>query len=203
MKNQIIALAAVLLCGTGAMWQDVSMLMRLSSAENQEFGQPWGPPDTRLIEDNSLPIARLFGTVVTVEPTDQIQQSSAAHVAIERLKRPLSKISLSGLAQTPPALADLDATEISQLGFPQGPARLITADGWTTDTSFKTVTTYNRQPLYFEDSYLERCGQSDGCLPVGCWTNWRSAARFLIDTALLPCRMVEQHPDTLVTAVAE
>jgi hypothetical protein len=203
MKNPIIALAAVLLMGTGARGQDVSMLMRLSLAENQELGQPWGSPDERLIEDNRLPLTRLFGTEVTNEPSDSGQQTSVAEAAIKRLNQPLSKISLSGLAQTPPALAEMNAEEISQLGFSQGPAKLITAGGWATNTSFESVTTYVRQPLYFEDSALERCGQSDGCLRTGCWTNWRSAAKFLLDTALLPCRMIQQHPGELVTAVAE
>lgn len=203
MKNPIIALASVLLLGTGAMGQDVSMLMRLSLAENQEFGQPWGPPAERLIEDNSLPLPRLFGTEVTNEPFNSGQPGSAAQVAIQRLNQPLSKISLSGLAQTPPALTEMDAAEISELGFSRGPAKLISAGGWATDTTFESVTTYLRQPLYFEDSALERCGQSDGCLRTGCWTNWRSAAKFLFDTAMLPCRMIQQHPGQLVTAVAE
>ncbi|MCO8125082.1 hypothetical protein NHH03_25325 [Stieleria sp. TO1_6] len=121
------------------------------------------------------------------------------------LRKPMSEIKLSDVAYSqtePPSLSihtgiarDRATTDVGTRLITAGPVYDIHTPGEST--------TYTRQRLYFEDAALERCGQSDGCLPTGWWTNGRSAAKFLVDTTLWPYRMLRQSPKELVRVHAE
>lgn len=218
MKHQIFALAAVLLLSTNVFAQNTFSPFQLSLFQIDDVRESTpdaNPPAPETLDANApvvatdvlaaenLPVISSSVAVPVTESAETEVERTVTQAEISRLNRPIGQIRLSGLVESTPALIGLDVSEVSQSGFMIGPARLISASGLDTSAFPKTVTPYSRQRLYFEDYALERLGKSDGCLRTGVWTNGRSAAKFLVDTALLPYRMIKGHPKELVGAVAE
>lgn len=209
MKQTIFALVSIVLLSTSGYGQDAFSPFQLSLFGLKDLSESPLAADTvdSLPEVQTLPRGQSAAPDPTTEFAAILAEPSVTETVtqaeISRLNRPVGQIRLSGLVESTPALSGMDASEVSQSGFMDGPGRLMTASGLDASIEPKTVTTYSRRRLYFEDKALERQGKSGGHLHVGIWTNGRSAAKFLIDTALLPYRMIKGHPNELVHAVAE
>jgi hypothetical protein len=204
MNQPLIVLIAVLASVPAAIGQDPLPPLRLSPIEIDEV-----VPDSQA--DQTAPIDRevtLGGLLFERSRPDQAeleaQRNAETESQILELRKPLSQIRLSGLAPQPSQPPGyLKTVAVSQLGFLGEKTRWITASEIDASSSFSQVTTYVRQPLYFEDAPLERNGVSGGHCTTGIWTNGRSAVKFMFDTAVLPGRMIHVHPDQPVCAVAE
>ncbi|MCA9136027.1 MAG: hypothetical protein KDB00_04690 [Planctomycetales bacterium] len=157
-----------------------------------------GPPNTSQADEHWAGGADLeHGDITTQSTRDGATTSQRRSITanqLSRLRKPIAAIKLNGLSTSPP---------VSQRGFTDASPRWITSSESGNLDSLRTVTTYSRRRLYFEDATLERCGYSDCVTSVGVLTNVHSGAKFLIDSALLPVRMIKERPDELVGSVAE
>ncbi len=194
MNSPILTLITVLAIGSSVLGQGPAVPLRLSPVQVEDASQSSSPDDSpslsrpapeplRLPEDDSEPVAQPGG-----------REGDVTASQLARLDKPLSQIRLSGLASPP---------QVSQPGFTPPQVVWMTADGVGPDHPFDSTTTYTRRRLYFEDAPLERCGETEWIFSDGIMTNLHSGAKFLLDTALLPYRLIRQRPDELVGAVAE
>lgn len=143
--------------------------------------------------------------------SDAERRLETTRLQLAKLRRPLKQLELNGLESVSSATSRADVFGVSSDDSvsPALNSALNSESRWITSTvagvgsPTAEETRYARRRLYFEDSSLERCGQSDGYLRPGIWTNGKSAAKFLLDTTLLPYRMLRQRPDQLVSARAK
>ncbi len=170
------------------------LLEEVEVSEIQELGTPMAPPNIF----DSLPSPNQAAPPQAAPG----QSSNIADVAlmtprqqqIAILNQPLSQSRIDGL---------VIPLHVPRQSFTTEPPRTITASAVSDLDSLVVTTTYCRRRLYFEDATLERCGYSDWVTSVGILTNVHSAAEFMVDTALLPYRMIRQRPDELVSSQAK
>ncbi|WP_145387768.1 hypothetical protein [Stieleria neptunia] len=194
MNAPTLSVIAALTIGSSLLGQAPADPLRLSPVQLDDVSRPASPGDSPAVP---RPTPEAFGQPKNesepVPPPDERKRDVAA-MQLARLDKPLSQIQLSGLASPP---------QVSQPGFTPPQVVWMTAGGDGPDYPLDSVTTYTRRRLYFEDAPLERCGQTEWIFSDGIMTNLHSGAKFLIDTALLPYRLIRQRPDELVGAVAE
>lgn len=207
MKRQTLSLVLMFATATALCAQDAIHTMRLSTVVIEDVSEP---PDIAAEDPLSLE-SPLDSPLASELPRPAVQTSQASDVAatggaqsnrrraitsdqLSRLRRPLAEIHLNGLNSQ---------HAVSQPSFTDSASRWITSGEVGRLDSLQSVTTYWRRRLYFEDATLERCGYSDCVTSVGILTNVHSGTKFLVDTALLPLRMIKERPDALVGAVAE
>ncbi|QEF99882.1 hypothetical protein Mal15_39490 [Stieleria maiorica] len=183
MKSQTLALIVTLAVGSSLVGQEAGDPLRLSPVQVDDVSQPSA---TERSHADSVPD--------TSASTGNRPDAADNARGLVRLDKPMSQIELSGLSAS---------AEVSRPGSTPAEVRWMTAAGISTHNELESVTTYARRRLYFEDAALERCGKSDHVLSSGILTNLHSGAKFLVDTALLPFRMIRQRPDELVGALAE
>lgn len=154
--------------------------------------------DSRSISDGEDSTGKLS------KRTRETQRRSETTLSqLDKLNTPLNQIQLSGLESEdgPASLAEQLAASAN--GHARADVRWITASADGSGAVTSETTHYARRPLYFENTLLERCGRSDDVFGAGIWTNGKSAAKFLVDTTLLPYRMIRQRPDKLVSVRAK
>ncbi|WP_182864856.1 hypothetical protein [Stieleria mannarensis] len=183
MKTQTLALIVTLAVGSSVVGQDAGDPLRLSPVQVDDVSQPSPAEQSQveILQDAS-------------SPKDDIRENAAQAGGFTRLSKPMSQIQLSGLSTS---------ADVSRPGSTAPDVRWMTAAEGHLQNELESITTYARRRLYFEDAALERCGRSDQVLSNGILTNLHSGVKFLVDTTLLPFRMIRQRPDELVGAVAE
>lgn len=168
--------------GSAVIGQDSLDPMRLAPVEIEDVSRP--------VDGESQPSE--FGPLELPAPPEQVPDRNAA--SRDTLKKPIAAIELSALELS---------QDVSRERFTSEQTRWITASELDASNSLTGATTYCRRRLYFEDASLERCGRSDFILSDGILTNVHSGAKFLIDTALWPYRMLRHHRDEYVVTVAK
>ncbi|MCS7467258.1 hypothetical protein NZK35_11450 [Stieleria sp. ICT_E10.1] len=193
MNSPTLSLIAVLAIGSSLPGQESAEPLRLSPVQIEDVSRSSSPSDSpSLSRPTTEPLRQPDNTSEPVPPPSE-GKPDTTETQLARLDKPLSQIRLSGLASPP---------QVSQPGFTP-PGMWMTAGVVSPGDSRDSVTTYTRRRLYFEDAPLERCGETEWIFSGGIMTNLHSGAKFLLDTALLPYRLMRQRPDELVGTVAE
>ena len=181
-KVPLLAIVLTATAWNAALAQEATSPLELSPVEIEDIETP----DASTRDSISLP--KTWQTDPLPAPSPRRDSRLA------RLNRPIGQLHLDGLSQQ---------NVVSQKGFTDRPPKVITASEISDLESLSCKTTYARRRLYFEDATLERCGYSDCVTSNGVLINPHSLAKFFVDTALLPFRMIKDHPDELVGSLAE
>ncbi len=119
------------------------------------------------------------------EAANARQRAMIGH--LQRLQRPLSQVTLAAATSfdgPPNRAAQVIGHQVDHF---------VTSTGARPSVPSRHSVGYSHQPLYFEETNLERCGQHHGCLQ-----NCVSGIRFLSNVAILPYRLKTERPDQKV-----
>lgn len=156
-----------------------------ASLELQEDLDPTDKDDTNDQSDNDWDDEDEMTDEDSVDEDQKRQSSMATRIAA--LNKRANEITIRTLADgaTPQNRAQ-------QLSLAE-PVIAITALGVGPTGPMRYTTCFMHQPLYFEQSNLERCGNGHGC-----WQNSVSGIQFLGNTILLPYHLGRQRCDCTV-----